>query len=171
MKALSVHRPWGYAYVALGKPLENRRRRDGTEPSIMRYRGPLLLHNARKWDDEAIGFMFERQLLKYANAVDGQRRKPKIDSLRPGGIFARGRAVGHVWAASHGAPTIELDDSAMVAADQGRFKDSLELRWWRGGYALIIVDVEAVLFVPCPGRPGIWDVPDDVAAKVSPWPS
>lgn len=32
----------------------------------------------------------------------------------------------------------------------------LDLRWWMGGYALILADVEPLPFVACKGRLGLW---------------
>ena len=39
-----------------------------------------------------------------------------------------------------------------------------DLRWWRGGHALLLQDVEQLPFVRCPGALNTWRVPEPVLA-------
>ena len=59
MRALSLTRPWPHAILHLGKRIENRSDKRGMPP-MCKYRGPLLLHAAKSWDDGAIPWMIER---------------------------------------------------------------------------------------------------------------
>ena len=43
---------------------------------------------------------------------------------------------------------------------------SRDLRWWMGGYALILDDVQPTPFIECRGSLGLWDVPDDVVGQL-----
>ena len=72
MKALSVRPPWAWAIVHLGKDVENR-------TWMTRYRGPLLIHASRNWDQagaariKAIGGDFDEfQVYRSRGGVIGQ---------------------------------------------------------------------------------------------------
>ena len=93
-------------------------------------------------------------------------------SSRPtaGGIVGRCRIIGH----------IEQDqtfDFQMAKVTLGHWAGGtgqhpapeeigLDLRWWMGGYGLILDAVEAVPFVACRGHLGLWNVPADVLAQL-----
>lgn len=47
MKALTLHRPWDQLVLRHGKPIENR-------VWSRSYRGPLLIHAGRAWDEAAV---------------------------------------------------------------------------------------------------------------------
>lgn len=165
MKTLSVGRPWPWAFLHLGKPLDNRSRKDGRMPSMCRHRGPLLLHAAKSWDGNAVEWMYARDLIDLATAQTIAER-----SLHPaGGIFARCVAVGHIepWECST-CGTWEPDRRVRCTDCEGTLNDddSLDLRWWMGSYALILADVEPTLFVPCKGRLGLWTPPAEVLEQV-----
>jgi hypothetical protein len=50
MKAISLRPPWPYAIFHLDKDIENR-----TWPT--RYRGPLLIHASKTWDEAGYDFL------------------------------------------------------------------------------------------------------------------
>lgn len=53
MKAISLKPPWPYAIFHLGKDIENRR-----WPT--KYRGPLLIHASKTWDEAGYDFLAYR---------------------------------------------------------------------------------------------------------------
>ena len=53
MKAISLRPPWPYAIFHLGKNIENRR-----WPT--KYRGPLLIHASKTWDENGYNFLTYR---------------------------------------------------------------------------------------------------------------
>jgi len=53
MRALSLHPPWPYAIFYCGKDVENRR-----WPTP--YRGPLLIHASKTWDQKGYSFITNR---------------------------------------------------------------------------------------------------------------
>ena len=53
MKAISLRQPWPYAIFHLGKDIENRR-----WPTD--YRGPLLIHASKTWDEAGYNFLTHR---------------------------------------------------------------------------------------------------------------
>jgi hypothetical protein len=176
-KALSLSRPWPWAFLSASSPkrIENRRRKDGRMPAICRYRGPLLLHAAKSWDKEAAAWMVGRGLL-----TDDQRRGPFL-AYGPDAahlvsvVFARCRVVAHV-APDDGVnvmlrpgdrgPGLPLDHTTAERSQHQSLQASLDFRWWMGGYALVLADVEPTPLVPCKGALGIWRVPESVAAQL-----
>lgn len=156
-RALSLTRPWPYCILHLGKRIENRGREDGKEPkALTRYRGVLYLHAAKSWAPSV------------ASTVRGLGFDDVIyDSLRDklqhpaGAIVGKCRVVGHVGPSRHGPdgiPDYFLDDID---------GDALDLRWWQGGYALVLDDVVAFKEpIPCTGRLNIWKIPDVVRKRV-----
>lgn len=169
IRALSLSRPWPFSILHLGKRIENRKRKDGRMPSICRHRGPLLLHAAKSWDKAATMWMFDRGLLP-----DRWPPIPLLPKNHPaGGIFARCNAVGHIepWECStcgDWEPHLRVnctDCEGTLNAD-----NSLDLRWWMGGYALVLADVQPTPFIECRGMLGLWTPPPDVLAKLEPAP-
>lgn len=179
MKALSISRPWPWAILHLGKRIENRRRKDGRMPSMCRHRGPLLLHAAKSWDGNAVEWMYARDLIDLATAQTIADR-----SLHPaGGIFARCNAVGHIEP-HEGKPMVTMTDEPFVpgrAPVRSHFGDRfvraydkasiaailrLDLRWWMGGYALVLADVQPTPFIECRGMLGLWTPPAAVLEQV-----
>lgn len=163
MRAISLSQPWPWAILHLGKPLDNRSRKDGRMPAICRHRGPLLLHAAKSWDDSALAWMKERGLLP----GDDEPGFPGLQTA--GGIFARCVAVGHIepWECST-CGTWEPHRRVHCTDCEGTLNDddSIDLRWWMGGYALLFTDVEPTPFVPCKGRLGLWTPPDNVLKRL-----
>ena len=164
MKAISLSRPWSYTILRLGKPLENRSRKDGRMPSICRHRGPLLLHAAKSWDKKAADWMLDHGLVDpdQDDALWSLLNNPNRHTA--GAIVGRCRAIGHidpadetVWVATADWQTTEQEEEA------GRIAAELDMRWWMGGYALLLADVVAFEEpIPCRGMLGLWTPPDDV---------
>lgn len=159
MKAISLSRPWPWAILHSGKRLENRKRKDGRMPHICRHRGPLLLHAAQSWDDSAIPWMREHELLR--NRVP---LIPLLPSNHPAGrIFARCTAVGHIepWECDTCGDWPPKRRGQCPDCEGTLTKDD-DLSWWMGGYALMFVDVEPTPLVRCRGYQGLWTPPPEV---------
>lgn len=177
IRALSLSRPWPWTFLNCTSPkrIENRQRKDGKMPPMCKYRGPLLLHAAQSWDTYAVYWMLERGLL-----TDDQRRGAFLAVSRaathpPGVIFARCRVVGHLapWTRSRAlypsAARVEETSAGYWHANNRSPSvppPDLDLRWWMGGYALVLADVEPTLLVPCKGARGLWRPPPDVLAQI-----
>lgn len=67
--ALTVHRPWAALILLAGKDVENRSWHTN-------YRGPLLIHAGKTWDDDALPFASE------IRSADGMRAAGWV-SVRP----------------------------------------------------------------------------------------
>lgn len=182
MKALSLSRPWPWSFMHAGKRIENRSRKDGRMPSMCRHRGPLLLHAAKSWD-KSMGDWFLERFPEWDadSAILWQRNK------HPAGvIFARCTVVAHLepfmcdycdgcgWVEGgealrtgcrqcHGrgvVPRLWLWPAEV--SDEPELLDGLDLRWWMGGYALVLADIEPTPRLPCRGMLGLWTPPNDV---------
>lgn len=153
MKALSLTQPWAWAMVHAGKQIENRSRSDGRMPDICRHRGPILLHAAKGMTladyNSAAAFMAEL----------GIPCPPRIQRSHEDAILARGVFVGRGMAVGH----IE----AGTGAFRGTWDGDLDMRWWMGGYALVIVNICPVKWVLCRGALGLWTPPAEVLAQLS----
>lgn len=181
MKAITLTQPWAWSIVHAGKRIENRSRRDGRMPDICRHRGPLLLHAAKGMKisdyEKAVSFMVGRQLArtKYGRGdlpVIPPRLQDVGDDWLPLGIIVgRCRAIGVIAPSARGASieigdryyeTTRIDETVRLDAHDM----TLDLRWWMGGYALVLVDVEPTKWVPARGMLGCWTVPNDVLERL-----
>jgi hypothetical protein len=166
VKAISLSRPWPYSFFHLGKGLENRSRKDGRMPHICSHRGPLLLHAAKSWDKGAAEWV-ERAFpdpLGNLNALKMSLGGPKGQRHPAGCIVGRCTAVAHVddagevWA--HARGEVQTGEHLALAA---RLAKTLDMRWWMGGYALVLEDIEEFATpIPCRGHLGLWTPPPDV---------
>lgn len=176
MKAITLKRPWPHAVLHLGKRIENRSDKRGMPP-MCRHRGWLLLHAGKGWDRDCWSWCDERGLLP---TIDGLQyvatrymREPRASREREGwhptGIVGRCRVVGHidgesedVWVSRPGEP-----QSAEEVERAEALVPTLNLRWWMGGYGLILADVEALdRPIPCNGRLGLWTPKLDVLEQL-----
>lgn len=157
MKALSFWQPWCEIILDHGKRIENRERWSGCN-----YRGPVLIHAAQGYGG-ALAFtntcdwlMTQAGLLHEVNrfAEAGFKHwKPK-PSTKLGGIV--GRAV------IDGVIKNERDFAAYGANVRGA---EAQRKWWHGGFALVLANVERLPFVPWKGKQGFFEVPDDYATR------
>ncbi len=169
MKAITLTQPWAWSILSAGKRIENRSRSDGRMPDICRHRGPLLLHAAKGMRVAdyiaACAFMVKHGLARAKDSPSIDEALPVIpprlqdvgDEMLPRGVIVgRCRAVGHMSPA-HG--TLPCSNSDIVLTED-------DLRWWMGGYALILADVEPTKWVPCRGMLGLWTPKPDVLAQL-----
>lgn len=157
MKALSFTRPWPFTILHLGKRLENRARRDGREPkALTRYRGELLIHAAKSWDPGVPTFMGRESIHPIPDCVYRRHEHPT-------GLVGVCRVIGHVEASPHG-PVYTFETGP--AGTSWTFP-AIDLRWWMGGFALILDDVKAFPEpIPCLGALGTWRVPTELEGRV-----
>lgn len=166
MKALSLTPPWPGAILHLGKRIENRIAWRGCS-----YRGPILLHAAK-----GIGTRrdFADTVETIIDIVGGPRPRvtealgvmlngvyvPAPSMLR-GGVCGRARIVDVIdpVPVRPGPP-----DKSFEAWVRGG-GDPDQHRWWFGGFALVLDNVEPLPFVPWPGALGLFEVPDDVVER------
>lgn len=163
MKALSIRQPWAWAILHGGKRLENR------DWAGCAYRGPILIHAAKsvgtraEFHDAAegvlevlgdIGPMLEFEKL----IVTDGRWKP--GTLHRGGIVGRAEIVDVILDGGHS--TSRVYPSGRAARRLHELGDS---PWYTGGFALVLADVEPLPFVPWNGELGLFDVPEDYAAR------
>lgn len=169
MKALSLRQPWAYAVLSLGKRVENR------DWAGCSYRGPVLLHASktlvlRDFDEEI------ETILDIVKPEPGAARLKMLEGLafchvplagkyhgegswRPaptlplGGIVGRARIVDVIRVAD---PRV----GGWLAGPDSIYQGMI--RWYAGGFALVLADVEPLPFIPWKGSLGLFEVPDDV---------
>ena len=167
MKALSFTQPWLHTIGHLDKRIENR-----TGWSGCSHRGPILLHAAKSVGTRACFDETVDQILHildvdtkpwparcafakpFAECSKGRWVPPP--TLHRGGIVGRAHIVGVL------DPKREPERvSAFLAHNDA------QRRWWFGGFALVLADVEPLPFVPWKGALGLFEVPDDYAARAA----
>lgn len=157
MKALSLTPPWPSAILHHGKRIENRERWSGCS-----YRGPILLHAAKGIGsittfDTTVDALIQRgvpeSFVLAEIASRGCRRGEvypdvwfPLDKLQRGGIVGRARVDGVLRG--------ERDFAAYASLVPGGAE---QRRWWFGGFALVLADVEPIEFIPCKGARGLFD--------------
>ena len=150
MKCISLYQPWASLVVLGAKRFETR--------SWERlYRGPLLIHAAKKWNGELKGMCFDEP---FASAICKARPNRGgefyladiLDELIPrGAIIGRVRVVKS-WRTRGVSPSISKTEAAFGDYGDGRF--AMELS-------------DPAMFekpIPYRGSQGFFEVPDDVVA-------
>jgi hypothetical protein len=178
LRAISLTQPWGWSMLHAGKGIENRTRSDGRLPDICRHRGPVLLHAAKGMKKAdylfARDFMVQAKLARKRDefddlgVVDSLPLIPERGELVRGAIIGRAVAVGYMCHNDlrRHAPLYVLDDKYVSEDQRETFIDALDLRWWMGGYALLLDDIKPTPVIPCCGHLGRWRVPGDVVAQL-----
>lgn len=186
LKAISLTRPWPHAILHLGKRVENR-----SHAQFARHRGPLLLHAAKSWEDDIdtpLGVAWDDPLLlrtKSAHPTGIVGRCRVVAAVRPcwycdgrgkvrsppGRYSAAAGDLKHectVPQCVKGATFLDDDLNTVLA---GHHVSELieaedveaELRWWQGGHAIVLADVEALEEpIPWRGALGLWRAPDEL---------
>ncbi|NUO50693.1 MAG: hypothetical protein HOV80_17725 [Polyangiaceae bacterium] len=160
MLALSMWQPWAWAVVHLdegGKEIENRQRRDGRMPLIVRHRGPLLIHASKKQDVAYYEDVAERI------AIIIGRRPPPLEELQFGGII--GRAIGVATIQPDGTlwrgPSADRADEFF--ANVFRANEFADTRWHiPPQWGLVLRERRPLPFIPYKGMQGLFHVPDEV---------
>jgi hypothetical protein len=180
MKALSLTQPWAETILHHGKRIENRMAWKGCS-----YRGPILLHAAKGVGTRDAFEDTVDQILDILKPAPGAERLAMLDPVAICRIGGRGRHHAEGWFAP--APTLKrggiigrariVDVTQPSALPRGvhaevafenwvrRGGDPSQRRWWFGGFALVLDEVEPLPFVPWKGALGLFDIPDDYASK------
>lgn len=134
MKAISLRQPWPWFILHAGKNLENR-------SWTMPYRGPVLIHSSKWWDEEEIEDDLDTAAsIASMNGTMPTCGRPPLSSLR--------KELGHIV----GMATI---------VDATTESESL---WFFGPKAFVLENPVAFPGpVPCRGERGIFTVSDEVA--------
>lgn len=156
MKALSLTQPWASTILYQGKRIENR------QWAGCAFRGPILLHAAKgvgtisDFDSVIVKLLTEmdvpREYVESELATFGPRRGHASDMWSPleklprGGIVGRARIAGEIRS--------ERDMAAYAANVPGGEE---QRRWWFGGFALVLADVQPIEFVPLSGELGLFE--------------
>lgn len=147
MKALSVRAPW-WLFLARGyKPVENRSRKDGVEPAIVRHRGPLLIHASKWYDAEEIADTVRHVSHLLPKDAPPITLRHFLDAR--GCIVAVVNAIGTIY--PNGRISVEPGcESPPFSA----------IRAWHvpGSYGLVVTDAAEVPHVEMPGSLGLFDV-------------
>ena len=153
MKAITVKQPWAWAIAHGQKDIENRTWGTG-------YRGPLAIHAGAGWDEDGA---YDKRVLRALHGF-GDRFDPPLrverlgpktvrllrdQQLTPGAVVAVVDVVGICTVRS----TAEQCGCGLWAAEG-------QCHWK-------VVNVRPLPKpVPCKGRLGLWDLPEDVEAAV-----
>ncbi|MEV0994617.1 ASCH domain-containing protein [Nonomuraea sp. NPDC050202] len=151
MKALSVRQPYAWAIAHGGKDIENRSWGAG-------YRGPLAIHAGARWDEDGAT---DKRILRALHQF-GDRFTPPLRVERLGPTAVRLLRDGQLTA---GAVVAVARVELVCIGQRGCGCDS---PWTvQGQYHWRLRDVQPLSApVPCKGRLGLWDLPDDVEAEV-----
>lgn len=126
MKVLSIHQPWAWAIVHLGK-VENR----SWETT---YRGPVLIHACKSLSREAY-----QERAAYIREISGAI-VPPLEALDLGGVIGTANLVACFWR-GYGSPKIDRPKS--------------ETRWHEPEcFGLYFENARPLRFRPCKGHQG-----------------
>lgn len=170
MKALSLTPPWHVAILRHGKRIENRDWRGCS------FRGPVLLHASKGVGtqddfDETVESILD--IISPPPGVGPGKRHDIAHEMAEMRIGGRGRPHAEGW----WAPSPMLTRGAIVGrcrvvgtvaseCDFDRYENGdgaapNQSRWWFGGFALVLADVERLASpIPFKGALGFFEVPD-----------
>lgn len=141
--AVTLHQPWAWAVIKLGKNIENR----SWAPRESLYANmPMVIHAGQKYDDSAEAWMRARGLL-LPNAI------------LPAAARIHGALIGSVIYRR----ALDEDGVRSLANETGaRARD-----WWMGPVGWMLDDPRAFPApVPCPGAQRLWSIPPLQLAKI-----
>lgn len=146
MKALSVRLPWAWLIVNDFKRIENR----GKQFS---YRGPLLIHASKTFDEDYayktdVGIEANSALYWLPRKLANQGGYKKIDSILPH-ISDLEKLSGKIIG------LVSLIDSVTESDDP----------WFVGPVGLVLKNGGPLPPTPYRGMPGLFDVPDEIVLE------
>lgn len=143
MKALSIRQPWASLIVLGFKPVENR-------PRPWHYRGPLLIHAAKTFDED--GFRFIRENADELGLPHHWDEDRQLVMDLPGEVdYPRGGIIGQVELWDVSTRTERLYYYPAGVSEQDR-------RWFFGPYGLWLRDPKPLPFTPLRGQLGLFNV-------------
>lgn len=135
MKTLSFWPSWGWCVLHAGKAIDNRL-------GAFKHRGPLLLHMSNPPGVMDPGYLDAREYARRIARVE----LPAPRDLPRGGIVGRADLVDVI-------PRFNDEIAKRMAEKHG-----VDLRWWfRDKAGHVLVNVEELPFVQCPGALGLFD--------------
>jgi hypothetical protein len=183
LKALSLTQPWLQCILHLGKRVENR------EWKGCNFRGPIYLHASKGIESQAtfsetVEAIHEivspppasEALLQLRDALGVFSDFRGHDSFfRPASVMPRGGICGRATIVDVIRPARCPGDAPPAAREWPvafdawveRGGEAAQRRWWFGGFALVLADVEPVPFTPCKGALGLWNVPADIERQIA----
>lgn len=146
MKALSLWQPWASA-IALG------RKRIETRHWSTAYRGPLLIHAAKRpmsrdeivWFNNDFGLLYEVQAMGFFHATDMANQLPY------GAIVAACQLVDVIPVET----ILDLGDYTPTPNAERLWGD-----YSAGRFAWVLRDIVAIDPIPATGHQGLWDFDD-----------
>lgn len=195
-RALSLTRPWPYTIVELGKRIENRQDRRGKPPMCSYRGPLLLhaakswdATVAQRLHEAGLAPSPTAEILSHnenhpAMAIIGRcvvvghvEPRPAAD-VAPLARTALD-VVPYLVVGNPDSRTSELPgvhtrgtrtrwDRVIAAADDVglAYAQALDLRWWMGGYALLLAEVAKLAPIPCRGAQGLWRPPSVVLEQL-----
>lgn len=149
-RAISLTQPWPWIILNLGKRVENRSRNIGN------YRGPLLLHAAKRMTADE----YRSAVTFVAHWIGGEsaQRIPAFDSP----ALVRSAIVGRCVVVNQCAPgavwQAQRELSGMHCSGQhepANWAGDMDL-WYMGQHGYVLENVERTSIVPCSGALGFW---------------
>lgn len=136
MKAVSLWQPWAQA-------ITHRLKRNETRGWSTRYRGPLAIHAAKRWEKDQIVFN---------------------ELLREHGLVIADLAFGAVVAVAWLVDVQPVEAMTTISASERLLGD-----YSPGRFAWILEDVQALREpLPFAGKQGFFDVPEPILAPLVP---
>lgn len=161
MKALSFWAPWPPAIINHGKRVENR-----TKWTACNYRGPILIHAALSYGGPKA---YDATVCSILDILETEpARRPEVNGSLGAWMSSRGRWVPSPEAKLGGI--VGRCDIVNVVRDEldiRRLGLLDQMKWWQGGFALVLDNVEPLPFVPWKGKQGWFEVPDDYATRAA----
>ena len=156
MKVLSVRQPWAWAIAHGRKDVENR-----SWPT--QWHGRLAVHASARWDEDGA---YSRQVIK-ALLEHGQPERHfdpplRVEGYQPGGVPAALLADPRRFVPGAVIAVARLVDvcTAMQGCNCGPWAVEGQCHWRLASVQPLAEPV------PCKGRLGLWDLPDDAEAAV-----
>lgn len=191
MRGLSFTPPWPFAIFRCGKNIENRQGWETPAYTACReYRGPIAIHASRlprgvdSWWKRAQKEQSYQPRESQAAALDeflatfdgchAAAQAAGIVLEEPVTLRTLCSMTGHIVGTASVVGAVERGRATgkwMVherGLQHARELTPSELRWWMGGFALVLDDViELATPIPCKGALGLWPLPTHVAEQLA----
>lgn len=149
MKALTVQQPWAWAIALGAKKIENR-------TQSWRHRGPLAIHAGARVSERGVGMVPELMARDGWGSADSIRQW-MLEEIVHGAVIAVTDLADVHW-------TVASDCCGTWAEQAYTEVTSSGVRRRTEVAHLVLDDVLALNEpVPCKGRLGLWNLPEDVA--------
>ncbi len=161
MKALTLWRPWPYAIFHLPAGVAKRVENRGWKPPANIIGQRIAIHAGKTWDEDGKDFIGEH--LAYLGLLPELKKTPGHDArVKAEGII--GTAILCGVAKEFGFSAITLVAGRLPS---GPFLECVQ-EWWSGPYGWLLDDVRTLPEpIPCKGRQGLWNVPDELVARLA----